>query len=187
MKSQFKRKTKETVVTVTLGELSAPGLSNVAVSTGLAFYDHMLTTLLKYAGVEAKVEASGDLSHHIMEDVAIVVGGAIRARMPPEAARYGGRTIPMDDALVEATIDVGGRFYFEGKLPSKLYTHVLRSLAGALLATLHVRVLRGSDRHHVIEAAFKATGLALRQALSASAGGVFSTKGAPELEREELS
>ena len=83
MKSQFKRKTKETVVTVTLGELSAPGLSNVAVSTGLAFYDHMLTTLLKYAGVEAKVEASGDLSHHIMEDVAIVVGGAIRARMPP--------------------------------------------------------------------------------------------------------
>jgi imidazoleglycerol-phosphate dehydratase len=187
VKSQFKRKTKETVVKVTLGELSAPGLSRVAVSTGLPFYDHMSTTLLKYAGIEADIEATGDLNHHIMEDVAIVLGEAIRARMPAEAARYGERTIPMDDALVQAAIDVGGRFYFEGKLPSKLYTHVLRSLSGAMLATLHVRVLRGSDRHHVIEAAFKATGLALRQALGASAGGVFSTKGVPQLEREEVS
>jgi imidazoleglycerol-phosphate dehydratase len=187
MKSQFRRKTKETLVTVTLGELSARGLSDVSVSTGLPFFDHMLSTLLKYAGIQAAVEASGDLRHHIMEDVAIVVGEAIRARMPPECSRYGGRTIPMDDALVEATVDVGGRFYFEGKLPNKLYSHVLRSLAGALSATLHLRVLRGSDRHHVIEAAFKATGLALREALSPSAAGIFSTKGVAALEREDLS
>lgn len=82
----------------------------------------------------------------------------------------------MDDALVAAYLDVGGRFYFEGELPNRLYTHALRSFADALGATLHVVVIRGSDRHHVIEAAYKATGLALRQAL-VDTGSVFSTKG----------
>ncbi len=149
----------------------------------LPFFEHMLTAFAKYAGLDLDLVARGDLRHHLMEDVALALGAAIRDITPPTAARYGERTIPMDDALVQAVIDVGGRPYFVGKLPSRLYTHVLRSLATELGATLHVRVLRGGDRHHVIEAAFKATGLALAAA-SSDAGAVFSTKGAVAWEKE---
>jgi imidazoleglycerol-phosphate dehydratase len=89
----------------------------------------------------------------------------------------------MDDALVEAAIDVGGRAYYEGRLPSSLYEHFLRSFAENAAATLHVRVLRGHDRHHIVEAAIKATALGLRDALT-TADSVFSTKGAVRIERD---
>jgi len=158
----------------------------VLVSTTLPFYDHMLSTLARYAGLDLTLNARGDLRHHIMEDVALALGHAVRSVAPKSAARYGERTIPMDDALVQAVIDVGGRAFFVGRLPSRLYTHVLRSFADSLGATLHVRVLRGKDRHHIIEAGFKATGLALRQALGETGGGIFSTKGQVRLIEEEL-
>lgn len=179
------RTTKETRVEIRIARSASAGLSEVEVKTGLPFFDHMLSTLLKYAGFDAVVAAEGDLKHHTMEDVAITLGRAVRRAMPEAAARYGERTIPMDDALVFAAIDAGGRFYFAGELPSRLYTHVLRSFAGALGATLHVRVLAGKDKHHVIEAAFKATGLALRQATTATQGGVFSLKGSERYEEDE--
>jgi imidazoleglycerol-phosphate dehydratase len=83
----------------------------------------------------------------------------------------------MDDALVHVSLDVGGRAWYEGKLPARLYDHWFQSFAANARATLHVRVLRGVDRHHVVEAAFKALGLALRDAL-VEGGAVFSTKGA---------
>lgn len=168
MKS-LERKTRETTVTVSLGEASA-------VDTGLPFFDHMVGTFFKYAGLPIVLNARGDLRHHLMEDVALTVGAFVRKLTPATAARYGERTVPMDDALVQAVIDVGGRGYFRGKLPSKLYTHWFRSFATASESTLHLRVLRGQDRHHLIEAAFKSLGLALRQALRDD-GVVFSTKG----------
>jgi len=102
--------------------------------------------------------------------------------VPERAARYGERTVPMDDALVQVALDLGGRAYWRGPLPSALYDHWFRSFATQAGATLHVRVLRGRDRHHVLEAAFKALGLALAQALAES-GPVFSTKGAVRWER----
>ncbi|MFZ5444915.1 MAG: imidazoleglycerol-phosphate dehydratase [Myxococcota bacterium] len=163
------RRTKETTISVSLGD--AP-----RIDTGLPFFDHMLTALAAYSGLPLVVHARGDLKHHLMEDVALALGTFIRQRTPATAARYGERTIPMDDALVQAVIDVGGRAYFVGKLPGKLYTHWFRSFATACEATLHLRVLRGKDRHHITEAAFKALGLALRQALRDD-GVVFSTKG----------
>ena len=83
----------------------------------------------------------------------------------------------MDDALVHVAVDLGGRPYYEGPLPSTLYDHWMRSFADNAKATLHVRVLRGRDRHHVVEAAFKALGLAVRDAF-VETGAVFSTKGA---------
>ncbi len=182
MKKKIKRKTKETDVEISIGRPAGPGLpSAVTVSTTVPFYDHMLTTLARYAGLELTLLATGDLRHHVMEDVALALGRAVRSITPESAARYGERTLPMDDALVHVAIDVGGRFYFDGDLPGRMYTHALRSFADALGATLHVRVLRGTNRHHVIEAAYKATGLALRQAMSDAGGGVFSTKGAVEL------
>jgi imidazoleglycerol-phosphate dehydratase len=90
----------------------------------------------------------------------------------------------MDDALVQVALDAGGRPYYEGPLPSALYDHFFRSLADNAALTLRARVVRGRDRHHVVEAAVKALGLALRQALEPG-GVVFSTKGSVRIEREE--
>ena len=148
----------------------------------LHFFDHMLTAFAKYAGLDLSLKAHGDLRHHLMEDVALALGTAILEITPDTAARYGERTIPMDDALVQSVIDIGGRAFFVGELPNRLYTHVLRSLSQTLGATLHVRILGGTDRHHIIEAAFKSTGLALRQAM-ADGGAVFSTKGSVHWEK----
>jgi imidazoleglycerol-phosphate dehydratase len=144
----------------------------------------MLATLARYAGLALHVQAAGDLRHHLIEDVAITVGMALRRETPASCARYGAATVPMDEALVQAALDLGGRFYYEGPLPSALYDHFLRSLAEHAGMTLHVRVLRGTDRHHIVEAAVKALGLALRQAL-APGGAVFSTKGAIDVVWEE--
>ena len=170
------RETKETQVRA---ELSLGG-GESSVSTGKPFFDHMLGTLARYAGVRLSVSAKGDLNHHLLEDVALAVDEALRAAVPATCARFGDRTVPMDEVLVQAAVDLGGRFYFRGKLPSRLYTHVMRSLADAARMTLHVRVLRRGDRHHTIEAAFKAVGLSLRQAMVES-GAVFSTKGSVSL------
>lgn len=167
------RETKETKVTVSLE-------ASVRIDTGLPFFNHMLTAFSTYAGLPLAIDARGDLRHHLMEDVALAVGTFIREITPATARRYGEKTIPMDDALVQAVIDLSGRPYFVGRLPSKLYTHWLRSFATTSLSTLHLRALRGRDRHHLIEAAFKATGLALREAMRDD-GTVFSTKGSVNL------
>lgn len=173
------RETRETRVRLTV----APGSGVASVRTGEDFLDHMLTTLARYAGLDLVVEATGDLRHHLIEDVAITLGTAIRQMAPATAARYGDRTVPMDDALVHASVDLGGRAFYRGPVPSSLYEHWMRSFAEHAAATLHVRVLRGRDRHHVVEAAFKALGLALRDAL-AERGAVFSTKGSVSLQAD---
>jgi imidazoleglycerol-phosphate dehydratase len=180
--SKLTRETRETRVQVGL-RLGQPP-SPPSIQTTDAFLDHMLITLARYAGIGLSVDAAGDLRHHLIEDVAITVGMALRRELPAACARYGSATVPMDEALVEAALDVGGRFFYEGPLPSALYDHFFRSFAEHAGMTLHVRVLRGTDRHHVVEAAVKALGLALRQALQPE-GGVFSTKGTIDVTWEE--
>ncbi len=170
------RETTETRVRVSLALEEETPAGAAAIATGEPFLDHMLGTFARCSGLWLSVEASGDLKHHLVEDVAITVGEALRRTIPGTCARYGERTVPMDDALVHAALDAGGRAYWEGRLPSAFYEHWFRSFADSARVTLHVRVLRGRDRHHVIEAAFKALGLALREAL-ADGGAVFSTKG----------
>lgn len=173
------RNTRETQIRVEV----VPGTGTSEVDTTIHFLDHMLVTLARYSALDLKISARGDLRHHLIEDVGIALGAAIAALVPARAARYGDRFIPMDDALVHVAIDLGGRPYYEGRLPSDLYEHWFRSFADNALATVHVRVLRGRDRHHVVEASFKALGASLRQALVAdSASGVFSTKGAVGIE-----
>lgn len=174
--ARLRRSTRETRIEV---EVRKGG--GTRAETGEPFLDHMLGTLARYAGLELDVTAEGDLRHHLVEDIALTLGAALRREVPAEAGRYGWAAVPMDDALVLASIDVGGRAWYDGELPSPLYTHFLRSLAAELGATLHVEVRRGRDRHHVVEAAVKAVGLALRQAL-AEGEGVFSTKGGVEAE-----
>jgi imidazoleglycerol-phosphate dehydratase len=145
----------------------------------------MLVTLAKYARLPLTVEATGDLRHHLIEDVAIALGTLLGQETPATCVRYGDATVPMDDALVQVVIDTGGRPHYEGELPSDLYEHFFRSLALNADWTVHVRVVRGRDRHHIVEAAFKALGMAMAQALDDGTGGtVFSTKGAVAMEWE---
>ncbi|GHG75735.1 imidazoleglycerol-phosphate dehydratase [Comamonas sp. JC664] len=171
------RETKETQVHVEL----ASGKGATQVDTGLKFFDHMLATFARYAGLDLTLRARGDLTHHIMEDVAITLGTAVQQVIPATAARFAERTIPMDDALVQACLDAGGRFYYQGPLKNRLYEHWMRSFSEHARVTLHLRVLRGKDSHHATEAAFKALGLALRDAMVDS-GSVFSMKGSVSLE-----
>lgn len=171
------RKTRETDIRI--GLTRDP--STVVIDTSRPFLDHMLTTLARYSRIGMTVSACGDLPHHIIEDTAIALGAAMADFAPANAARYGDRTIPMDDALVQCVVDIGGRPFYRGNLPSPMYDHWMRSFADNARATIHVRVLRGHDRHHVVETAFKALGLALRDALTET-GEVFSTKGSISLE-----
>jgi imidazoleglycerol-phosphate dehydratase len=193
--STILRETRETRVRVRVGPDAlnpgaAPGRPAIergtyaapAIRTGNRFLDHMLETLARYSGLALDVEATGDLRHHLVEDVAITIGLALRDEIPATCQRYGDAMVVMDDALVQAALDVGGRAYYRGPVPSRLYDHFFRSLADNAAIALHLRVLRGRDRHHAVEAAFKAFGLALRRAL-APGDAVFSTKGAIRIER----
>ena len=176
------RETKETTIRCELTR----GTGAADVSTGLPFLDHMLVAFARYSGLDLALKATGDLPHHLIEDVAICVGAAVAALLPATAARYGDRTVPMDEALVHCALDLGGRPFYEGPLPSGLYDHWMRSFSDNARATVHLRVLRGTDRHHIVEAAFKALGLAVREAFVDS-GAVFSTKGGVALRIEESS
>src|SRR4051812_12159858 len=139
------RETRETNIRVDVGGSSS------SISTTIPFLDHMLITLARYSGISLEVEARGDLAHHISEDVAIAVGAALAAHVSTTIARFGDRTVPMDEALVHCALDFGGRPFYEGKLPSVRYEHWMRSFADNARATLHLRVLRGRDRHHIVE------------------------------------
>jgi imidazoleglycerol-phosphate dehydratase len=170
------RKTTETSIRVEL----RIGSGESKIETGDGFLDHMITAFARYAGLDIEISARSDLKHHLVEDVALTLGRTFREIVPSGAARYGNRVVPMDDALVQVCVDIGGRPYYEGPLPSKLYDHWMRSFSNEARATIHIMVLRGSDRHHVVEAAFKALGLALRDAL-VETGDVVSTKGSVSL------
>lgn len=177
-KTVIERATRETRIRLELQR--GEGKSDVA--TGIPFLDHMMVTFARYSGLDVNLRADGDLKHHTIEDVAIAMGAAVADIISTSATRYGDCTIPMDEALVQACIDMGGRPYYRGALPSSLYDHWMRSFADNARATLHLRVLRGTDRHHIVEAGFKALGMAIRTAMTdTGTGAVFSTKGSVAL------
>jgi imidazoleglycerol-phosphate dehydratase len=177
--SKIERRTSETTVEVEM--VLGNGTANI--STSVPFLDHMMTALARYSGIDIAISATGDLKHHTIEDVAIASGQAFAKMLPAACARYGETTVPMDAALVQVIVDTGGRPYYRGPLPSSLYEHWMRSFADNAKVTLHIRVLRGKDRHHIVEAAFKALGLTLRQAL-VETDAVFSTKGSVSLQSD---
>jgi imidazoleglycerol-phosphate dehydratase len=154
----------------------------LAIDTSIPFLDQMITALAKYAGWTLSLSARGDLRHHLIEDVAIALGTALADDVKEPVVRFGHRVVPMDEALVECALDFGGRPFYQGKLPSTLYDHWMRSFADHARCTLHLRILRGKDRHHVVEAGFKALGMSLRQAL-APAADIMSTKGEDKVDR----
>jgi imidazoleglycerol-phosphate dehydratase len=185
------RRTHETEVDITL---DLDGSGRAEISTGIGFYDHLLSSLAHHGLFDLDVRASGDLEvdeHHTVEDVALVLGSAFAEALGERAGirRFGEASVPMDESLATAIVDIGGRPYavielpFRGErvggLPLQLVDHALGSFARTAGATLH---LRGSGRndHHLAEAAFKALARALRVACEADPGreGVASTKGA---------
>ncbi len=190
------RTTAESDVSV---ELDLDGTGRSTVATGVRFFDHMLATLAKHALLDLDVQAKGDTdvdAHHTVEDVAIVLGQALRQALGDKAGirRFGDALVPLDECLVQAAVDVSGRPYcvhagepagqehvvIGGSYVGSLTRHVFETLAQAAGIALHVRVLSGRDPHHVVEAQFKAVARALRAAveLDPRAGGaVPSTKG----------
>jgi histidinol-phosphate/aromatic aminotransferase/cobyric acid decarboxylase-like protein/imidazoleglycerol phosphate dehydratase HisB len=174
------RATAETRLAVRLG-LDGGGLVRVASGAGL--YDHLLEQLAFHGGLDLLLEGAGDHEtgpHHTAEDAALAFGEALDRALGDRSgvARYGNAVVPMDDALARAAVDLGGRPWAEISIDPDpgLATHVLTSLAQAGRLALHVEA-RGHDDHHTAEAAFKAVGRALRQAVALESAGVPSTKG----------
>lgn len=169
------RKTKEVDITL---KLNVDGKGNADVKTGITFLDHMLVTLAKHGLFDLTIKASGDLKHHISEDVALVLGEALNeaTNKGKGIRRFGSAQVPMDESLARATVDLGGRPYCIRNLrilqsqiedlKTEDIEHFFESLAQASKANIHVTVLYGSNEHHKIEAAVKALALALRQALT---------------------
>jgi imidazoleglycerol-phosphate dehydratase len=190
-RGSLKRRTRETSVSV---RLNVDGRGRVDVDTGMGFFDHMVGLLARHAGFDLTVRGCGDRQvddHHLVEDTGIVLGGALREALGAKrgVARYGWALLPMDEALARAALDLSGRafLHLEG-LPSRgrlgsfdleLVEEFLRALVENARLTLHLEVLRGRNRHHVLEAAFKALGRALRGACGPDPRerGVPSTKG----------
>lgn len=172
-KARISRETKETAISVQL-ELDGSGKSKCNISEG--FLRHMVETLAKYSGVDLEMSAKGDIEHHLIEDVAISLGRAYREAMGDKPVkRIASATVPMDEALAQVTVDLIDRPFVHLEMPDQMYEHFLRSFAMELRATVHTVVLRGKDNHHIVEATFKALGLALKDAMSPSSA-VMSTK-----------
>ncbi|MDO5852648.1 MAG: imidazoleglycerol-phosphate dehydratase [Thermoplasmata archaeon] len=161
--SEIERSTRETKVSI---RLDIDGTGKFLVDSDIQFLRHMTETLARYASFDLEMTASGDNDHHIIEDCAITLGKALRQALgDTPIERMATAVVPMDDALVMASLDLVDRPYADIDLPDPLYTHYLRSLAMSAGMTLHIVVIRGFDEHHIVEAAFKAVGKALSQAV----------------------
>jgi histidinol-phosphate/aromatic aminotransferase/cobyric acid decarboxylase-like protein/imidazoleglycerol phosphate dehydratase HisB len=177
------RRLRATAETRFAVRLALDGAGRVRVATGAGVYDHFLEQLAFHGGLDLVLEGVGDLetgAHHTAEDAALALGEALDAALGDRRgiARYGDAVVPMDDALARASIDLGGRAWFESTLERDpgLAGHMLQSLTRAGRIGLHVDAT-GRDEHHVAEAAFKAVGRALRAAVRVEGAEVPSTKG----------
>ena len=178
----IERTTKEASIRLWL-DLDGTGTSDIR--TGVRFYDHMLDSLSKHSLIDLRIRASGDLdvdAHHTVEDTAIVLGQALREALGDKSgiSRFGDAKVPLDEALVEAVVDVAGRPYvvhtgepdgqiyavIGGNYIGSLTQHVIESLGYNAGIALHVNVISGRDPHHIVEAQFKAIARALRAAVA---------------------
>jgi imidazoleglycerol-phosphate dehydratase len=194
--ASLSRKTSESAIELTLN-LDGTGKSNI--STSVPFFDHLLTAFSKHSLIDLDIKATGDTHidvHHTVEDTSIVLGQAIKQALGDKAGigRYGDATVPLDEALVRAVVDVSGRPYlvhtgepagFEfhligGHFTGSLVRHVFEAITLNAGITVHITVLGGRDPHHIAETEFKAFARAMRKAVEPDgrADGVPSTKGA---------
>jgi imidazoleglycerol-phosphate dehydratase len=190
-KGRVARTTKESDVLV---EINLDGTGEVTVDTGVPFYDHMLSQLGKHGAFDLNVKTKGDISvdeHHTIEDTALALGTAFKEAMGDKSGirRYGDATLPLDEVLVRAAVDLSGRPYLVhseteiapmiGTYDTTLTKHIWESFVNSADITLHIKVLEGRNAHHVVEAQFKAVARALRDAVAfdAKSVGIPSTKG----------
>ena len=202
MSARTARVERETSESKVLVEVNLDGTGRHDVSTGVGFYDHMLTAFARHSLVDLTVQTAGDThidAHHTVEDTAIVLGQALREALGDKAGirRFGDATVPLDEALVQAVVDVSGRPYCvhtgepEGQeyvalrrerpaYLGSLTRHVFETIAFHAHIALHVRVLSGREPHHIVETQFKAFARAFRDAvaLDPRETGIPSTKGA---------
>ena len=172
---EVKRKTKEVDIKLVL---NLDGQGNSDVKTGIRFLDHMLKTLAKHGLFNLKVNASGDLKHHISEDVALVFGEALNKAIGKGKGiyRFSSVYVPMDETLARVTVDLGGRSYCIQNLrimqsqiedmKTEDITHFFDALSKTSKSNIHLTVLYGTNDHHKIEATVKALALALRKAIT---------------------
>jgi imidazoleglycerol-phosphate dehydratase len=190
-----RRSTKETSISVTL---LIDGDGTVSVTTGLPFFDHMVSQLGKHAGFDLSVDAHGDLqvdAHHTVEDVGILLGEVLREALGDKngVRRFASVDVPLDEALISVALDLSGRPYlvyevdpgaggeaypigtppFDPQLAEEFW----RAFVTAAGLTLHLRMVSGRNSHHILEASFKGVARALRDAVRIEGGGVPSTKG----------
>ena len=191
-RATYDRETGETHIHV---ELNVDGAGVASVRTGIGFYDHMLTAFARHGRFDLDLQCEGDLevdAHHTMEDCALALGTAFDRALEDRAGlvRMGDALVPLDEALVQAAVDLSGRpfaaLHFDfvgeriGEAPTEMVPHVLQSFSVGARLTLHVRQLAGGNDHHIAEAAMKALGRALDAATRPDeriAGEVPSTKG----------
>jgi len=191
-RSTRQRKTAETSIDLTL-DLDGSGTTDV--STGIPFYDHMLSQVGKHGGFDLTIRAVGDVhidTHHTVEDVAIAFGEALRDALGDKAGvrRFASGLFPLDEALCEIALDLSGRPFVvwdvespeclplgEPAFDPQLAEHAVSSLATAAGVTLHVTLKHGRNVHHIVECVFKGLGRCLRDAVRIEGGGVPSTKG----------
>jgi len=193
--ASIERKTSESSVKLSLN-LDGSGIAKI--QTTVPFYDHLLTAFAKHSMIDLEIESSGDTEidiHHTVEDTAIVLGQALKQALGDKSgiARYGDATVPLDDALVRAVVDLSGRpflshtgepagFEFHaigGHFTGSLVRHVFEAICLNADITVHISVLDGRDPHHMAESEFKAFARALRKAVESDPRvvGVPSTKG----------
>lgn len=194
--ASLQRETSESSIELSL-DLDGTGVADIA--TSVPFYDHLLTAFAKHSLTDLRVRANGDTEidvHHTVEDVGIVLGQAIRQALGDKSgiSRYGDALVPLDEALVQAVVDLSGRPYlvhagepagFEfhligGHFTGSMVRHVFEAIAFNAAMTAHITVVGGRDPHHIAEAEFKAFARAFRQAkaLDPLVSGIPSTKGA---------
>jgi imidazoleglycerol-phosphate dehydratase len=192
--AQRSRETKETKIALTV---DIDGTGETAVSTGLPFFDHMLSQLGKHSGMNLTIDCEGDLeidAHHTVEDVGIALGEAVKEALGDKAGvrRFASNQVPLDEALVEVALDLSGRpfivydvdFAFDDRnligtpgFDPQLAEEFWRAFATAAMFTLHIRTRTGKNTHHIIEASFKGVARALRDAVRIEGTSVPSTKG----------
>ncbi len=188
-KTSLQRETSETNISL---ELNLDGMGHSEIITNIKFLSHMLSLLAKHSQIDIKINAQGDLKHHIVEDVGILLGKALAKVLGDKKGitRYGSAYVPMDEVLGRCALDLGGRAYFVNRMnltqqeiediPTTLLEHFLDTFVKNANINLHLEVLYGSDEHHKAEACFKALARALRQAItieSKISNQVPSTKG----------
>ena len=194
--AELQRETSESSIVLSL---DLDGFGSADIDTSVPFFDHLLTALAKHSLIDLTIRASGDTQidiHHTVEDIGIVLGTAIKSALGDKAgiARFGDALVPLDEALVQAVVDVSGRPYlvhsgepagFEfhligGHFTGSMVRHVFEAIAYNAALTVHIAVQSGRDPHHIAEAEFKAFARALRQAIARDerVNGIPSTKGA---------